>query len=111
MPLSLARLPREAEFAVFEIGMNHAGEITPLTRMVRPHVAIITTVAPVHIEFFDGIRGIAEAKAEIFQGLVNGGAASSTATTTSSRLLREARREARRPPYRLRRRARPTRGC
>jgi UDP-N-acetylmuramoyl-tripeptide--D-alanyl-D-alanine ligase len=73
VPLSLARLPREAEFAVFEIGMNHAGEITPLTRMVRPHVAIITTIAPVHIEFFDGIEGIAEAKAEIFQGVVNGG--------------------------------------
>jgi UDP-N-acetylmuramoyl-tripeptide--D-alanyl-D-alanine ligase len=75
VPLSLARLPREADYAVFEIGMNHAGEITPLTRLVRPHAAIITKVAPVHIEFFDGIEAIAEAKAEIFQGLEPGGAA------------------------------------
>jgi UDP-N-acetylmuramoyl-tripeptide--D-alanyl-D-alanine ligase len=75
VPLSLARLPREADYAIFEIGMNHAGEIAPLTRLVRPHVAIVTTIAPVHIEFFDGIEGIAEAKAEIFQGLEPGGAA------------------------------------
>lgn len=75
VPLSLARLPRDADYAVFEIGMNHAGEITPLTRLVRPHVAVITTIAPVHIEFFDGIEGIAEAKAEIFHGLERGGSA------------------------------------
>ena len=75
VPLSLARLPRDADYAVFEIGMNHPGEITPLTRLVRPHVAIITTVAPVHMEFFAGIEEIAEAKAEIFVGLEGGGAA------------------------------------
>jgi len=75
VPLSLARLPREADYAVFEIGMNHPGEITPLTTLVRPHAAIITTVAPVHIEYFDGIEAVAEAKAEIFQGLERGGAA------------------------------------
>jgi len=75
VPLSLARLSREADYAVFEIGMNHAGEITPLTRLVRPHAAIITTVAPVHIEFFDSVEGIADAKAEIFAGVEPGGAA------------------------------------
>ena len=75
VPLSLANLPPEARFGVFEAGMNHAGEITPLTRMIRPHIAIITTIAPVHIEFFDSIDGIAEAKAEIFLGLEPGGTA------------------------------------
>jgi UDP-N-acetylmuramoyl-tripeptide--D-alanyl-D-alanine ligase len=75
VPLSLARLPREADYAVFEIGMNHPGEITPLAGLVRPHAAIITKIAPVHLEFFAGIEAIAEAKAEIFQGLEPGGAA------------------------------------
>ncbi|WP_088343453.1 MULTISPECIES: UDP-N-acetylmuramoylalanyl-D-glutamyl-2,6-diaminopimelate--D-alanyl-D-alanine ligase [Rhodomicrobium] len=75
VPLSLARLPRDADYAVFEIGMNHPGEITPLTHLVRPHAAIITTIAPVHIEFFDGIEAIADAKAEIFDGLEPDGAA------------------------------------
>jgi len=75
VPLSLARLPRDADYAVFEIGMNHAGEIVPLTKMVRPHAAIVTTVGPVHIEFFDSVEGIAEAKAEIFEGVEPGGAA------------------------------------
>lgn len=75
VPLSLARLPREARFAVFEIGMNHAGEITPLVQMVRPHVSIITTVEAVHIAQFSGIEGIADAKAEIFNGLEPGGSA------------------------------------
>lgn len=69
VPLTLARMPVDAEFGVFEIGMNHANEITPLTKMVRPHVAVITTIAPVHLEFFDDISGIAAAKAEIFDGL------------------------------------------
>ena len=75
VPLSLARCPQSARFAVFEIGMNHAGEITPLTRLVRPHVAIITTIEPVHLEFFGSIEAIADAKAEIFLGLEPGGAA------------------------------------
>ncbi len=75
VPLTLARMPPSAEFGVFEIGMNHAGEIAPLTQMVRPHVAVITTVEPVHLEFFPSVEAIAEAKAEILQGLVPGGTA------------------------------------
>jgi UDP-N-acetylmuramoyl-tripeptide--D-alanyl-D-alanine ligase len=75
VPLTLARCPASAQFAVFEIGMNHAGEITPLVQMVRPHVAIVTTVEPVHLEFFSGVEAIADAKAEIFLGLEPGGAA------------------------------------
>ena len=74
-PLSLARMPVGSEYGVFELGMNHAGEIQPLSRLVRPHVAIVTTVAPVHMEFFDSIEGIAEAKAEIFSGVESLGAA------------------------------------
>jgi UDP-N-acetylmuramoyl-tripeptide--D-alanyl-D-alanine ligase len=75
VPLSLARCPASARFAVFEIGMNHAGEIEPLVKMVRPHMSIITTVEPVHLEFFAGIEAIADAKAEIFAGVEPGGAA------------------------------------
>ncbi|MEJ1161557.1 UDP-N-acetylmuramoylalanyl-D-glutamyl-2,6-diaminopimelate--D-alanyl-D-alanine ligase [Prosthecomicrobium sp. N25] len=75
VPLTLARMPADVDFGVFEIGMNHAGEITPLTRMVRPHVAIVTTVAAVHLEFFASVDDIARAKAEIFLGLEPGGAA------------------------------------
>jgi UDP-N-acetylmuramoyl-tripeptide--D-alanyl-D-alanine ligase len=74
VPLSLARCPASARFAIFEIGMNHAGEIDTLVRMVQPHVAIITTVEPVHLEFFAGIEAIADAKAEIFSGVEPGGA-------------------------------------
>jgi UDP-N-acetylmuramoyl-tripeptide--D-alanyl-D-alanine ligase len=67
VPVTLARLPRDAVYAVFEIGMNHAGEIAPLVRQVRPRVALITTVAAAHIEnFADGIDGVARAKGEIF---------------------------------------------
>jgi len=76
VPLTLARMPRDTERAVFEIGMNHAGEITPLSSFVRPHVAAVTTVGPVHIENFpDGETGVARAKAEIFAGLEPGGVA------------------------------------
>jgi len=75
VPLSLARCPRSAKYAVFEIGMNHAGEITPLTRLVRPQVAIVTAIAPVHLEFFGTLDKIADAKAEIFLGVEKGGAA------------------------------------
>jgi UDP-N-acetylmuramoyl-tripeptide--D-alanyl-D-alanine ligase len=75
VPLSLALLPETACYAVFEIGMNHAGEITPLTRLVRPHAAIVTTIAPVHLEFFGDLADIADAKAEIFLGLEPGGVA------------------------------------
>ena len=75
VPLSLTRLPQNAEYAVFELGMNHAGELTPLSQMVRPIVAIVTTVEPVHIEFFSSVDDIARAKAEIFNGLEKGGTA------------------------------------
>src|ERR1700756_4395894 len=74
VPLSLARCPSSARYAIFEVGMNHAGEIEPLVKMVRPQVAIITTVEPVHLEFFAGIEAIADAKAEIFEGVEPGGA-------------------------------------
>jgi UDP-N-acetylmuramoyl-tripeptide--D-alanyl-D-alanine ligase len=76
VPLTLARMPRDSARAVFEIGMNHAEEIRPLTRMVRPHAAVVTTVGPVHVENFpDGEAGVARAKAEVFSGLEVGGVA------------------------------------
>lgn len=75
VPLSLSRMAREASFGVFEMGMNHAGELAALTRQVRPHVAIVTAIAPAHIEFFGTEAAIAEAKAEIFEGLEPGGTA------------------------------------
>lgn len=75
VPLSLARMPRDTRFGVFEMGMNHAGELAALTRIVRPHIAIVTTIAPAHTEFFDSVEGIADAKGEIFQGLEPGGTA------------------------------------
>ncbi|MBS0245587.1 MAG: UDP-N-acetylmuramoylalanyl-D-glutamyl-2,6-diaminopimelate--D-alanyl-D-alanine ligase [Proteobacteria bacterium] len=75
VPLSLARCPADVKYAIFEIGMNHAGEITPLVKMVRPHVAIVTTVEPVHLEYFGSVEKIADAKAEIFLGVESGGAA------------------------------------
>ncbi len=76
VPLTLARMPPATERAVFEIGMNHAGEIAPLSRLVSPHVVAITTVESAHAEnFADGEAGVARAKAEIFAGLERGGAA------------------------------------
>jgi UDP-N-acetylmuramoyl-tripeptide--D-alanyl-D-alanine ligase len=69
VPLSLARMPRETEFAVLEMGMNNKGEIAALTRLVRPHVAVITAIAPAHIENLGSEEAIADAKAEIFEGL------------------------------------------
>jgi UDP-N-acetylmuramoyl-tripeptide--D-alanyl-D-alanine ligase len=74
-PLSLARMPARSRFGVFEMGMNNAGEIEGLTRQVRPHVAVITTIAPAHIENLGSIEAIADAKAEIFEGLEPGGTA------------------------------------
>ncbi len=73
VPLSLARMPRGARFGVFEIGMNRPGEIAPLSRLVRPHVAVITNVETAHTAFFDSLAGVADAKAEIFEGLETGG--------------------------------------
>ncbi|MDB5508845.1 MAG: murF [Hyphomicrobiales bacterium] len=75
VPLTLCRMPADAEFGVFEIGMNHAEEIRPLVNMVRPHVAMITNVAPVHLENLGTIEAIADAKGEIFSGLEPGGIA------------------------------------
>lgn len=75
VPLMLARMPADTQFGVFEIGMNHAGEITPLSQLVRPHVAVITIVAPAHLEFFPSVEAIADAKAEIFVGVEPDGVA------------------------------------
>ncbi|WP_166416203.1 UDP-N-acetylmuramoyl-tripeptide--D-alanyl-D-alanine ligase [Cochlodiniinecator piscidefendens] len=75
VPITLARMPQESDYAVVEIGMNHPGEIAPLAKMARPHVAMITTVAPAHMEAFDGLEGIAAEKAAICEGLEPDGVA------------------------------------
>jgi UDP-N-acetylmuramoyl-tripeptide--D-alanyl-D-alanine ligase len=75
VPLSLARMPRDTAYGVFEMGMNHPGEIDGLSRLVRPHVALITTVEPAHLGFFASVEAIAHAKAEIFAGMDPRGAA------------------------------------
>jgi UDP-N-acetylmuramoyl-tripeptide--D-alanyl-D-alanine ligase len=91
VPLTLARMPRHTERAVFEIGMNHADEIRPLTGMVRPHAVAVTNVGPVHTENFpDGETGVARAKAEIFEGLEPGGVAVLDADSKWFGLLSEA---------------------
>jgi UDP-N-acetylmuramoyl-tripeptide--D-alanyl-D-alanine ligase len=90
VPLTLARMPQETHRAIFEIGMNHANEIRPLARMVRPHAVVVTTVGPVHTENFpDGEIGVARAKAEIFAGLEPGGAAILNADNRWFGLLRD----------------------
>jgi UDP-N-acetylmuramoyl-tripeptide--D-alanyl-D-alanine ligase len=89
VPLSLSRMPRDSGYGVFELGMNHAGEIVPLTRLARPHLAIVTTVEAVHLEFFASVRDIAEAKAEIFDGLEAGGIAVLNRDNAYFDLLRE----------------------
>ncbi|MBY3197942.1 UDP-N-acetylmuramoylalanyl-D-glutamyl-2,6-diaminopimelate--D-alanyl-D-alanine ligase [Rhizobium laguerreae] len=73
VPLTLARMPEDTDYGVFEVGMNHPGEIRPLVAMIRPDVAIITTIAPAHLGNFKNIKEIAAAKAEIFEGLEPGG--------------------------------------
>lgn len=75
VPLTAARMPPQSAYAVFEIGMSGPNEISPLSKLVRPHVAIVTSVAPVHLEFFDSVEGIADAKSEIFDGPEPEGAA------------------------------------
>lgn len=94
VPLTLARMPAETRFGVFEIGMNHAGEITPLVKMVRPHVAIVTTVEAVHLAAFPNVEGIAEAKAEIFAGVEPGGTAIINRDNSHYELLRKRAEEA-----------------
>lgn len=69
VPLSLCRMPADSEYGIFELGMNHAGELGPLSKMVRPDVAIITIIAPAHMEFFESTDDVARAKAEIFEGV------------------------------------------
>ena len=75
VPLSLARLPVDARYGVFEVGMNHAGEITPLARLIAPDVALVSAVRPAHMEFFSSLEQVADAKAEIFTALREGGTA------------------------------------
>lgn len=75
VPLSLARMPAASRYGVFEMGMNHPGELSVLTRLVRPHVALVTAIAPAHIGHFDNEEQIADAKGEIFEGLTPGGVA------------------------------------
>src|SRR4051794_29298029 len=95
VPLSLARMPRETEYAVLEMGMNNAGEIAALTRQVRPHVALITAIAPAHIENLGSEQAIADAKAEIFGGLEpDGTAILPNDTPHRDRLVKAARRQA-----------------
>ena len=95
VPLSVARMPRDVEYAVLEMGMSNAGEIAALTRMVRPHVALITAIAPAHIETLGSEEAIADAKAEIFEGLEPGGTAIlPNDSLHRDRLLRAARRHA-----------------
>ncbi|MBL8676971.1 MAG: UDP-N-acetylmuramoyl-tripeptide--D-alanyl-D-alanine ligase, partial [Alphaproteobacteria bacterium] len=72
VPLTLARMPEKTEYGVFEVGMNHPGEIRPLTHMIKPHIAIITTVVEAHTEFFESEEDIARAKAEIFEAMERG---------------------------------------
>ncbi|MBA3812774.1 MAG: UDP-N-acetylmuramoylalanyl-D-glutamyl-2, 6-diaminopimelate--D-alanyl-D-alanine ligase, partial [Caulobacteraceae bacterium] len=99
VPLTLARMPRKTERAVFEIGMNHAGEIAPLSRMVRPHAVAVTNVEAVHVENFpEGEAGVARAKAEIFAGVDRGGIAVLNADNRWFDFLRgEARRAGAKP--------------
>ncbi len=88
VPLTLARMPSDTEFAVIEIGMNHPGEIAPLAKMARPHVAMITTVAAAHLEAFESIEGIAVEKASILDGLEPGGAAVLNSDCSTAAVLR-----------------------
>jgi len=95
VPLSLARMPRDTQFAVFEMGMNNAGEIAALTAQVRPNVALVTTIAPAHIENLGSEEAIAEAKGEIFSGLEEDGVAIvPNDTPHRDRLVKAARRHA-----------------
>ncbi len=89
VPLMLAGLPSSAQFGVFEIGMNHGGEITPLSNMVRPHIALITNIGSAHIGNFKNMEGIARAKGEIFSGIEPGGAAIVNADHAYMILLKE----------------------
>lgn len=94
VPLMLARMPADTQFGVFEIGMSAPGEIGPLSRLVRPDIAVITSIAPAHMENFDSLAGIARAKAEIFEGLEPHGWAILNADHGETAVLRDAARAA-----------------
>ncbi|WP_299670733.1 UDP-N-acetylmuramoyl-tripeptide--D-alanyl-D-alanine ligase [uncultured Roseobacter sp.] len=87
VPLTLARMPQDTDYAVIEIGMNHPGEIAPLARMAQPHVALVTTVAAAHLEAFDDITGIAVEKASIYEGVLPGGTAIRNADIDTAEIL------------------------
>ncbi|WP_284265891.1 UDP-N-acetylmuramoyl-tripeptide--D-alanyl-D-alanine ligase [Roseicyclus amphidinii] len=87
VPVTLARMPADTEYAIIEIGMNHPGEIAPLARLARPHVAVVTTVAPAHLEAFGVIEGIAHEKAAIYEGLGDGGIALAHADVDTAGIL------------------------
>lgn len=89
VPLTLARMPADTDFAIIEIGMNHPGEIAPLSRMARPHVAMITTVAAAHLEAFGAIDGIAREKGAVFEGLQSIGHAIIPEDLTVTQILRD----------------------
>ncbi len=89
VPLTLARMPQDTEFAVIEIGMNHPGEISPLAQQAQPHVTLVTTVAAVHLEAFESVAGIAQEKAAIFDGLTDGGTAIVNADIDDAEILRD----------------------
>ena len=89
VPLTLARIPSDTDYAVIEIGMNHPGEIAPLAILTRPHVALITTIAAAHLEAFDNLAGIATEKAAIFEGLEPGGTAVIPADLDTTPILLE----------------------
>ena len=90
VPLTLARMPADTDWAILELGMNHPGEIAPLSRMARPHVAMITTVAPAHMEAFGSLEGIAVEKASIFEGLEPAGHAILPEDLPVTQILRDA---------------------
>ncbi|HIF11270.1 MAG TPA: UDP-N-acetylmuramoylalanyl-D-glutamyl-2,6-diaminopimelate--D-alanyl-D-alanine ligase [Sneathiellales bacterium] len=94
VPLSLARMPQDTTFGIFELGMSHPGEIRELTNLIRPHVAIITTVQAAHLENFNSVQDIAYAKAEIFEGVENGGTAILNRDNEHFEMLRMAAQEA-----------------
>ncbi|WP_114967228.1 UDP-N-acetylmuramoyl-tripeptide--D-alanyl-D-alanine ligase [Alkalilacustris brevis] len=94
VPLTLARMPVDAEYALIEIGMNHPGEIAPLSRLARPHVVLITTVAAAHLEALGSLEGIAREKATICEGLVPGGTAVLPADLETTPILMQAARQA-----------------
>ncbi len=89
VPLTLARMPADTEFAIIEIGMNQTGEIAPLSELARPHVAMVTEIAPAHLAAFNSLEDIAREKADIFRGLEAGGSAILNAQSPGFKILKE----------------------